>query len=254
MKKIILVGLVVFGFVGLSHLMAATLPGGMGDDFLAVGNADRFSVGVNYENIRRYVAPDIGEDFRLDATSLSLFLGYDVMKWLTVFGTLGQSENSSDFVLGQSDDRQFKWSIGANVNLYKWYINEPEVMAGDRVTVRLFAEFASYEADTGAGNMDWDDVFVALPIAYERFERNDRIDNDSELFRISIYAGPAVSIINGSLDTGKGDTGFEAKEDFGVVVGLDVYFTHSISVGGQAVFFDITEDDMSARGSFRYHF
>ena len=254
MKKNLIVGLVVFGFIGLSNILAATLPGTTGDDFLAVGNADKFSVGINYENVRRYVDPDVGENFRLDATSISLFLGYDVLNWITVFGTLGQSENNSEFALGKSDDRQFKWSIGASANLYKWYINEPAVMTGDRVTVRLFAEFASYEADTGVGNMEWDDVFIVLPIAYERFERNDRIDNDSELFRISIYAGPAISLVNGSLDTGTSDIGFEAKETFGVVAGIDVYFTHSISVGGQAHMFDLADEDISARASIRYHF
>ncbi len=254
MKKSLIIGLVVFGVIGLSNLQAATLPGSIGDDFLAVGSADRFSVGVNYENIQRYVNPDVGENFRLDANSISIFLGYDVINWLTVFGTLGQSENSSDFLLGQSDDRQFKWSIGANANLYKWYIQEPKGMAGDRVTIRAFAEFASYEADTGVGNMDWSDVFIAIPIAYERFERNDRIDDDSELFRISLYAGPAISFVNGSFDTGAGDIDFKGKESFGAVAGLDLYFTRSISIGGQAMFFDITESDISARASLRYHF
>lgn len=253
-KKSLILGLVVFGFIGLSNILAATLPGSIGDDFLAVGNADRFSVGINYENIRRYVDPDVGENFRLDATSVSLFLGYDVINWLTVFGTLGQSENNSDFVLGQSDDRQFKWSVGVNANLYKWYIKEPKGMAGDRVTVRAFAEFASYEADTGIGNMDWNDMFIALPIAYERFERNDRIEDDSDLFRISIYAGPVLSFVNGSLDTGAGDTDFDADNTFGAIAGIDVYFTRSISIGGQAVFFDVTNDDISARASLRYHF
>jgi hypothetical protein len=253
MKKSLFV-LVVLGIFNLSNLMAATLPGSIGDDFLAVGSADRFSVGINYENIRRYVDPDIGENFRLDATSVSMFVGYDVINWLTVFGTLGQSENNTDFILGKSDDRQFKWSIGANANLYKWYIKQPKVMTGDRITVRAFAEFASYEADTGTGNMDWNDIFIALPIAYERFERNSRVEDDSELFRISIYAGPAISIVNGSLDTGSGNTDFDAKEVFGLVAGIDIYFTSSISIGGQASFFDIANDDISARASLRYHF
>lgn len=254
MKKSVIVGLMIFITAGLSHTQAATLPGSIGDDFLAVGSADRFSVGVNYENIKRYVDVDQGEDFRLDASSVSLFLGYDVIDWLTIFGTVGQSENSSDFVLGQADSRQVKWSLGANANLYKWYISEPKVATGDRVTIRAFAEFARYEADTGAGSMDWNDIIIALPIAYERFERNERIDNDSELFRLSIYAGPALSFIDGSLDTGAGSTGFNAKQEFGVVAGIDVYFTRSISIGGQAWMFDVTEDDISARASLRYHF
>ena len=254
MKKSIVLGLIVFVIVGLSHTQAATLPGGTGDDFMAVGSADKFSVGVNYENIKRYVEPDQGEDFRLDASSVSLFLGYDVIDWLTVFATVGQSENSSDFILGQADSRQVKWSVGANANLYKWYIREPKVATGDRVTIRAFAEFARYEADTGAGNMDWNDILIVIPIAYERFERNSRIDNDSELFRLSIYAGPALSFVNGSLDTGVGDTDFSAKQEFGVVAGIDLYFTRSISIGGQAWMFDVTEDDISARASFRYHF
>ncbi len=254
MKKYSIIGLALASLTVASLLSAATLPGSIDDDFLAVGNPSRFTVGVNYESIRRQISPDTGNDFRMDATSVSLYVGYDALKWLTVFGTIGGTENNTDFELGKSDDSQFKWSIGANVNLYKWYLQHPAVMTGDRITVRIFAEYAGYEADTGIGNMDWGDAYIAMPIAYERYERNDRISDDSELFRISIYAGPMASLINGSLDTGNGSTDFDAANNFGLIGGIDIYFTSSISIGGQIQMFDTSTDDISANGSLRYHF
>ena len=254
MKKIIVLGVCVLSVCGILQAPAATLPGSSGDDFLKVADAHRWSVGLNYEGINRSISLDNGPDMDLEAVSVSLFVGYDAMEWLTVFGTFGQTENESAYVASGAGTREFKWSFGANANLVKWHQGQPRVMAGDRVTVRLFGEFASYETDDGNGTTDWRDIFFALPVSYDRIERNQRVVEDSELFRLSLYAGPALSLIKGDIESAGLSTGFEEKEALGVMAGVDIYFTRSVVLGAQAYLFDVKAEDVSGRASLRYNF
>ena len=254
MKRLIILSACVLTVCGVLQAPAATLPGSSGDDFLTVADAHRWSVGINYESINRRIALDGGTQLDLEATSASLFIGYDALEWLTVFGTFGQTENTSDYVMSGASSREFKWSLGANANLVKWHLGQPRVMAGDRVTVRLFGEFASYETDDGDGSTEWTDVFFALPISYDRIERNQRIVEDSELFRLSLYAGPAISFVNGDISSPGINGDFKEKEALGVLAGMDIYFTRSVVLGAQAYLFDVKAEDISGRAALRYHF
>jgi len=256
MKRI--AGYAVFAcvlFVSVSA-MSATLPGSIGDDYLHTMNLERVSVGFNFEDIQRYVDVDGMGDLTqsIDATSYSLFLGFDVQPWLTVFGTLGQTENDSNLPEEDADsERLMKWSLGVHGNLYKWDFQAPRALIGDRLTIKCFFEYADYRKDQNSGEVQWNDLVLAVPIAYERFERNAKLD-ESELYRLSIYAGPILSLIDGTIDYQTGSLDFQETESLGLVAGVDIYFTSSVSIGGQVQMFDADGDDIHARGSFRYHF
>lgn len=251
-------GFAVFASVALISVngISATLPGGITDDYLHTMNLEKVSVGFNFEDIERYVEIDGGMDIQqtLSATSYSLFLGYDLQPWFTAFGTLGQTESDADITGTEADDdRLLKWSLGLNGNLYKWDFRAPRALMGDRLTIKCFAEYAHYQKDQDGGEVEWNDTVLALPIAYERYERNPKVEHD-ELFRLAIFVGPILSLVDGTIEYAVGSLDFEQSESLGLVAGADVYFTSSVSVGGQVQMYDTDGDDIHARASFRYHF
>jgi len=272
------IGLVV-GIADVSS--AGTLPGTMDEGFLRSCCFSQLTLGANFEDIQRRVEFDRGFETDWEALSYSLFVGVSVESWFTVFGTLGGAENEGDLPrlgdpLGNggapppgggpapenpprdgrpddNDDPQTKWSLGANVNLCKWDLRGPRALVGDRVAVRGFLEYSSYEIEQGRSTADWTELMLALPIAYERFERNAKVSTD-EKFRLAVFAGPAVSTVDGTLDDGERSMDFAETESFGGIGGLTLYFTRHVALGGQVQLFGADADDLSARASMRYRF
>ena len=228
---------------------ATTLPGSIGDEYAAPLNLERITVGANYESIRRLISPDSGGEAELNVNSYSLFLGVDVLRWVTLFGTWGQAESDDD--MGVETDWERKWSVGINANICAWNMRGPIAVVGDRVAVRGYLEYSNYEIDGVLGDVDWDELAIALPIAFEMFEDNSRVDAD-ELFRLSVYAGPLVSLVDGSAAAPVGD--FSESTAGGLIAGCDLYFTAYLSLGGQVHLFDTSADEVDIRGSLRYHF
>jgi len=278
MRYLLAIGLVV-GAAGVTP--AGTLPGTMDEGFLRSCCFTRLTLGANFEDIQRRVEFDRGFETDWEALSYSLFVGVSVESWFTVFATIGGAENEGDLPrLGgplmnggppppgggpapgspprgrtpdDNDDPQTKWSLGANVNLCKWDLRGPRAVVGDRVAVRGFLEYSSYKIEQGRSTADWTELTLALPIAYERFERNAKVAQE-EKFRLAVFAGPAISTVDGTLDDEERSMDFAETESFGGIGGLTLYFTRHVALGGQVQMFGADADDLSARASVRYRF
>jgi hypothetical protein len=263
MKKLCL-ALAATVAAGQLAAVAGTLPGAIGDDYLHAPDLTRVTVGANYENIQRRIALDAGPVTDLEAYSASLFVGYDLRPWFTLFGTMGLSDRQGamDFVpagqpaataAGGGDDPKTKWSVGANANLLRWEMRAPRITLGDRVTLRAFLEYSAYEFEDAPATVEWTEILAALRLAYERIERNAMAGAD-ELFRLVLYAGPALSVLDGSIEYGGTSLDFDEDESLGLLAGADIYLTSSFSIGGQAQVFDYDGEDLAAQAALRYHF
>lgn len=242
--RVSILALVVVLHAGLS--LASVFPTSISREPLNVGiPSERLTVGLTYEDIKKGIDFNKGPDAILEAESLALYIGYDVLPWLTLFTTLGASEIDDTSEIGT--DPKFKISGGASAYLWEGDILAPTYMAG-RLTLKTSLEVSRYDSDSDVGSVDWIDVTLALPFGYERFDEYSESPRGIDT-SLAIYIGPAISYIDGTWDTAVGDFDFEHKELFGVIGGVDIYISPGVSLGAQFSYFDET----TVMGSVRFH-
>lgn len=229
---------------------SATLAGAGMRDAAALGSIEKWSVGVNAEWMKRDLKITGGAVTKLDARVLEFFAGYDLMDWLMVFGTAGGSQvRTSSF--DRYGDGNVKASLGLQGNLWQTDIMDPEFMIGN-LTLKTIAEISFYQIDEKDSGLkgDWFDFSLALPFCYEIFA--DKPDNNAQIpYSLAILAGPVFSAVNGSVRERSGATrNLRGEKSFGLLGGVDVYFSHNLSLGCHVEYIDYA----SVCGSMTYHF
>ena len=232
--------------------MAGSYPGSLSTESLAEAPMQRVTIGADIVRIGRTIEVDSTVWGSLQVTTYTLFLGYDLFPAMTVFGTVGGTDDQTfQESEANGDGSSLAWSLGANVNLLEYGIRHPVVVNQHRVTMRLIGEWGSVEADSS----EWTAYSIALPLTYEIVERGKfttpKLD---DRFVLAIYAGPLLSALDGELTVGGIERDFEEDKIFGLVAGADLYLTRHVAFGGHVELFDQDDDEITGGGSFRYHF
>ena len=226
--------------------MASAFQTSINREALNVGiPSERLTVGLTYEDIKLGIDFDDGPDAILDAASWDVYIGYDVLPWLTVFTTLGSSEiDDTDEI-----DTSAKFKISGGVNAYLWEgdVLDPTYMAG-RFTLKTSFELSRYDSDADIGDVTWIDATLAVPLGYEIFD-NYPASPKGVKTSLALYIGPALSYVSGTWDTAVGDFDFEGKELFGLIGGFDLFLSPTLSFGVAFSHFDET----TIGGSLRFH-
>lgn len=246
MQKYLIMLVILVGVA--CSLTAATFPGSISRDPLIRGNiSDRLSVGAEYDRIERSIEWNNGGTDILSADSVAGYIGYDALPWLTTYVTLGATSLRSDR-WGDSD-YALRFSLGANAYIWEADVLVPAFAAG-RISVKASGEFARHASDSGFGTSDWVEFVAAIPVGYEIFDRYPA--NKSGLSTsLNVYAGPAVSFLSGDLTASPATSrGFEQDQPLGVIVGADVYFAPTISIGVKTLIFEETTTGASVRFRF----
>ncbi len=229
-----------------SILLGATLPGAITRNPLVRDNpSERLSVGVTYEEIEREVDFDNGPNALLEADSAALYVGYDVLPWLTIFATAGGSQLDGNGII--DTDRKLKASLGVCAYMWEGDVLEPIFMAG-RISIKPMAEIARYSSDSEVGDTVWTDASAALLLGYEKFDRYPTSPRGVQT-SLALYIGPAVSYVSGEIDTIAGDIDFEQDELFGVMGGVDIFLAPSVSFGVEFSHYG----DATIGASLRFH-
>lgn len=228
----------------------ASVPGSLSSDYL--GTPDwlrRTTIGVDVEQVGRTVSPDGGQDVSLDLLAYSLFVGIDLGPAMTVFGTLGGTDDNT--LDGEDSGSGLKVSGGLNLNLARYDLRQPPVLDNDRVTVRAVAELAYYDGDT----TEWWQGTLALPLAYEIVENNRvaTVPNDERMV-LAVSVGPQLSVQRGQFNTDRRDVDFDEAQSLGLIAGIDLYLAPVVSFGVRVEFFDADDDEITGGASMRYHF
>ena len=249
--RFLILGAVGWAVWGGGTGRAATVSGsGSHDAWLTQHSLRLLSVGADVEQQQR----DIVLNGQSQATALesryySGYLGLDLSRWATLFGTIGASDarlNADDYSTGRT-----KWSAGLTAHWWQFDIADPSFMAG-RLEFLSTLEYGRYRAGTDTDTQfDWHEWFVDLLANYEIFvEKPD--DLDAYPYSLVLFAGPAWSNIKGDLRTvsAAADTSFEDDRRIGLVAGATLFASYNLSLTGQIEYFD----NVSAGASLRYHF
>lgn len=243
--KVGLRAMVVVMMVLAGNTFGDTLPASISRQPLVAGRVpERLTVGVGYDKLERGIAFDNMPDAILEANTITGYVGYDVLPWLTAFVTVGGSK-----VKGvDGADYGVKFSGGLSAYLWEGDILVPAFMSG-RLSIKAMGDVSRTESDIDFGKVEWVDVMVALPIGYEKFDHYPASSSGLQT-SLALYAGPAFSYMSGKADTPFGALDFDASQHFGVVAGADVFFSPSVSVGAKLIAFD----EISYGASARFHF
>jgi hypothetical protein len=244
--KVVVRALAVVGMlVVVSNAVAETFPASISRQPLVAGRiSERLTIGVGYDKLERGIEFDNLPDFVLEADTMTGYVGYDMLPWLTAFVTVGGSKVKDV----DGADYGVKFSGGFSAYLWEGDVLVPAYMSG-RLSIKAMMEVSRSESDTDFGTIEWMDVMVALPIGYEKFDRYPASASGLQT-SLALYAGPAFSYMTGSFDRTFGSRDFDASQLLGVVAGADVYFSPSVAIGAKIIAFD----ELSYGASARFHF
>ncbi len=233
----------VLGAVACVAQAASTGNTGSRGSLVASESLAPFSVGADFEQVNRDVKAG-GAGHTLKARSYTAYVGFDVARWLTVYGTVGQVE--AQLLGGRYDDGDLAWSVGVDASLWHIDLIDPSFLEG-RLSLRAVAEYAEASAQEGGDDLSWQEVFTALTLNYEIFVDEPKAMERTP-YSLVLYTGPLHSVIDGDQDA----AGVSVEEDsrLGFVLGADLFLAHNLALGFSLQQFDHT----SYRGGLRYHF
>ncbi len=208
---------------------------------------ERWLVGFDVVTIKRGVEFDAYGKQSLDARYLAGVVGYDVLPWLTPFVTAGKSKAQLSNMAGYGD-QQWAFTVGANANVWRTDVVEPEFMAG-QLSLKILLEYGRYQSSKDIWEVKWSEWYAAPLLTYEMFAETEAAVQRVP-YSLVLAAGPAFSALNGTEKSSVTSMDFSQKESVGYLLGLDIFIAHNLSVGAQLVFFDHTTVD----GSIRYRF
>ncbi len=231
----------VIGTAGRAAILTETP-----EPLLESGGLERVSAGVFYQWMERKVETERSYDMELDARTYEGVLGFDALPWLTLYAGAGGSDARFKDISAYGDD-QFSWALGFNMNIWQW-VGYGEAPAW-RLSFKTRGEIAGYESESRSLSIEWLDYSVAFPLGYEvLFSRHP--ESFSDIDHLELFAGPALSFLDGRYEQGGQDIDFEEKHPFGVTVGGALFITETLFIELAGTYFDLWQ----VRGGIGYSF
>ena len=207
----------------------------------------RVSLGVDAEFLERDVAFDSRTlPGTLKGTAYSAYLGLDLWRWITLYGTAGSVFlDSFEPIASDGFDNALRWSAGLNASLWHVDTTTPDFMKG-RFSIGLIIDYCDNTGASDSGDVTWTTTSVSLPIGFE-------IPNEPMIFwgvtSMYVFAGPLYSAIDGKVENDS-LSDFSEEQDWGVLGGVDIYLAPNVSLGGHLQYVSSVSANLSAR----YHF
>ena len=170
--------------------------------------------------------------------------------WLLLYGQAGGSQMRLEGPMREDASFGAGGLLGARVNV--WQLNEGESVTSWHVTLQLAGQYAYRTAeDDGDGEIQWEDAMVMLPLDYHLwFHRNFRNVYMAEIQGLDVYAGPAVSKLDGTWTRRGVEQDFEELESVGVVAGAELWLLENLAFGARADWFEGTTGQVTVRYRF----
>ena len=188
----------------------------LGNEYLVRGkDLSKFSIGrYGLQSEREIEWEGSGVTQTLESSKVLGYVGYDLLRWVTLYAVGGQSE--SKFGNADTADAETEYGIGFRANILNHFIREP-VPLEDVVRLNLSAQYTRAEAEVGGMDLEWEDISVAATIGLVNHTEGLKYYAPES---ISLYIGPMYSVFESD--------DFKAKDEIGAVAGIEIFFMDTI--------------------------
>lgn len=212
-------------FTTLIHTYAAVrAPSNEGRDYPAASSAlSLWSIGGYFHSDEKDLDLQDRGERTLSSTRAMFYVGYDLLSWLTPYLTIGQSQTEID---SYSSGEEPQIGLGASVQLLDHEVDDPTLLE-DRIRLNGNIEYSWTSAEYMGSTLDWTafDASLTLSVVNDVFG-NIRFAPDS----IALFGGPIYSAWFGSDIDGPAHD----RNVFGYCLGLEVFYTPSVSLNFRA--------------------
>ncbi len=171
------------------------------------------------------------------------FVGFDPLSWITLQAAVG----SSSLALGDgSRDDKTEWQAVLRLRLLEYMIVDPPV--GNEpywLGIEAMGRFDRGQSGGGMGDIDWNQYDAALT-----FHLSTRPERWMAVDKIDLYAGPGVSVLDGTRKGFVSDTDISEDHAVGLVGGLIFSLGSNFSLGLNLAAFG----NLSYGGELAFHF
>lgn len=175
---------------------------------------------------------------KLDVNRIAAFLGYDVVRWATVYGLIGYSGMKLDDDFSwDKEDGAIEWGFGAWFNLIDHDAMDFRELC-DRFRIQAALQYSFIDND----HVDYGEFSGNLT-----FGIVNEIEGSKDFWpdNIAAYAGPCLNIMHcDEYDQDRDDS-------LGIVFGLDVQVSRRVSFGGSI---EVYQDDRAYGGTVSVRF
>lgn len=242
MKKPTFVSLAVFAVAFLvtaasSHAVPIA-SSNIGNEYLVRGkDLSKFSVGLyGLQSEREIKWNASGVVQTLESSKVLGYVGYDVLRWATVYAVGGQSE--SKFGNLDTADSETEYGIGFRANVLNHFIREPIPME-DVIRLNIGGEYTWSEADLGFADVEWEELSFSATVG---------IVNHTESYKL--FAPESISLYIGPMYSSFESSDFETEKEVGAVAGIEIFFMDTIILDLKVLQFEET----SVGGGINFYF
>jgi opacity protein-like surface antigen len=173
------------------------------------------SAGVYGGTCERDVKYKGGVVMPLETQKAVLYLGVDIMPWATLF--VGGGTANHEFGGVAADDSSFVVEAGLLIGVIDHEILDPTLFE-DRLRVNVGASGSYTDADRFGDTLWWQELTAFATVSIVNDTTGNTFFNPNS---IALYMGPYFSYIQSS--------DIEAEETLGIMAGVEVFVSESIS-------------------------
>jgi len=212
---------------------------------ITVTSLSDWSFGVDARHERRQLTGG-GELVQMTAMHYLANLGYAPVDWLQLVASAGAARPDLD-----EEEGEFGLSLGLGLraSLLEFALDQsPEL--GRKQAVRLETDvfYRSADSHLGPEDFEWQELFVAPLIVYERLSRAATDWLPYEPAGATLRAGPVYSGLQADLAT----TGYAENRNFGLLLGTDLLMPGDVVFSG--TLYGMSSDDLTFELGLNYFF
>lgn len=216
---------VSFSFSVASALAAPFSPSNEGRDYVnGARSLSNWGVGANLDFAKKDLDFDKIGTREVETSKAMAYVGYSALRWVMPYVTFGQSQTKLKDGPEVDNNGNFCYGVGAAFNLFDHDIANSFLLE-DRLRVNGSLEYTRSSMDLGIDSIDFGAFDASLTAG---------IVND--LQGATAFIPDSITLFGGPIYSRWMGSDFEAGDDVGFTVGLEVFYTVSVSFNVRANF------------------